>query len=97
LVYATGFLIAIGEASIGLLLLLGWLLRPALVAGALLMILLLFGVGLLQKWDIAALQLSYLAFYAALLATIRCDRFSIDGWRRHRKAGLRETSVEKKL
>ena len=82
LVYATGFLIAIGEAAIGLLLIVGWLLRPALVAGALLIILLLFGVCLLQKWDVASLQLTYLAFYAVLLATISNDRFSIDGWRR---------------
>jgi thiosulfate dehydrogenase (quinone) large subunit len=48
LVYATGYCIAIGEAIIGPLLVLGLWLHPALVAGSLLMILLLAGTCLLQ-------------------------------------------------
>jgi len=84
LVYATGYGIAIGEAIIGSLLVLGLFLRPTLVAGMLLMILLLFGVSLLEKWDIAGLQLTYIAFYAALLATASWDRYSVDGWRRRK-------------
>jgi thiosulfate dehydrogenase [quinone] large subunit len=87
LVYLTGYGIAIGEAIIGALLLLGIFLRPTLVAGMLLMLLLLSGVGLLQNWNIAALQLSYVAFYAALLATASWDRYSVDGWLRGRKKG----------
>jgi len=85
LVYASGYGIAIGEAVIGALLVLGLFLRPALVAGTLLMILLLFGVGLLEKWEVAALQLTYVAFYAGLLATVSWDRYSVDGWLRARK------------
>jgi thiosulfate dehydrogenase (quinone) large subunit len=85
LVYVTGYGIAIGEAIIGALLLLGLFLRPTLVAGMLLMLLLLSGVGLLQNWNIAALQLSYVAFYAALLATASWDRYSVDGLLRTRK------------
>ena len=42
------------------------------------MILLLSGTCLLQNWSVAGLQLGYLAFYAGLLATAACDRFSID-------------------
>ena len=79
LVYATGYCIAVGEAVIGTLLVLGLWLRPALTAGSLLMILLLAGTSLLQNWSVAGLQLGYLAFYAAVLATATCDRFSIDG------------------
>jgi len=85
LVYATGCGIAVGEAIVGSLLVAGLFLRPTLVAGMLLMILLLFGVSLLEKWDVAGMQLTYLAFYAALLATASWDRFSVDGWLRKRR------------
>ena len=78
LVYATGYGIVIGEAVVGTLLVVGFWLRPALVAGSLLMILLLSGTCLLQNWSVAGLQLGYLAYYAGLLATATCDRFSID-------------------
>jgi thiosulfate dehydrogenase (quinone) large subunit len=57
---------------------LGLWLRPALTSGSLLMILLLTGTCLLQDLSVAGLQLGYLAFYSALLATATCDRFSID-------------------
>ena len=77
--------IVIAEAIIGTFLLLGLFLRAALVAGSALMILLLFGVCLLQKWEVAGLQLTYLAIYAALLFTAEWDRFSIDHWRRNRR------------
>ena len=87
LVFATGCGIVIGETIIGALLVLGLWLRPALVGGMLLMILLLFGVSLLEKWEIAALQLTYVAFYAGLLATVSWDRYSVDGWLRGRKKG----------
>jgi thiosulfate dehydrogenase [quinone] large subunit len=82
LVYATGCGIAVAEVLIGTLLVLGLFLRLTLVAGTLLMMLLLFGVCLLQKWDLAGLQLSYVAFYAALLATAGWDRYSVDAMRR---------------
>lgn len=78
LVYVTGYGILIGEAVIGVLLILGFLLRPALVGGTLLMILLLTGTCLLQNWEIAGLQMVYLGFYAVLLATMSHDRYSLD-------------------
>jgi thiosulfate dehydrogenase [quinone] large subunit len=88
LVCAMGYGIPICEAVIGSLLALGLFLRPTLVAGTLLMIQLLFGVCLLEKWDIASVQLTYLGFYAALLATARWDRYSVDAWRRRKKEGI---------
>lgn len=84
LVYATGCGIATAEAVIGVLLVVGLFQRAAIAAGILLMMLLLFGVCLLQKWDVAGLQLIYLAYYAALLATAGWDRYSADAWRRGR-------------
>jgi thiosulfate dehydrogenase (quinone) large subunit len=81
LVYITGFGIAIGEAVIGTLLVFGLFLRPALVIGTLLMLLLIFGSTLTQQWEIVSVQMIYVAFYVGLLATVRYDRFSLDGIR----------------
>jgi thiosulfate dehydrogenase (quinone) large subunit len=84
LVYITGFAIAIGEAIIGTLLFLGLLLRPALVIGTLLMLLLIFGSTLIQQWDAVSVQMIDVAFYIGLLATVRYDRFSLDRLRQRR-------------
>jgi thiosulfate dehydrogenase (quinone) large subunit len=84
LVYITGFGIAIGEAVIGTLLFFGLLCRPTLVIGTLLMLLLIFGSALIQQWEIVSVQMIYVAFYAGLLATVRFDRFSLDGLRQRK-------------
>jgi|SRR5580658_9002430 thiosulfate dehydrogenase [quinone] large subunit len=81
-VQATAYLIPPGELLIGILLLAGLFLRPALIAGLLLMFQLLFGTSLLQQWAVVGLQLFYVAYYAALLATAGWDYYSVDGWRR---------------
>ncbi|MBB5350174.1 thiosulfate dehydrogenase [quinone] large subunit [Haloferula luteola] len=74
--------IAIAEALLGVLLLLGTFLRPTLIAGSLLMSLLLFGTCLIQNWNAAGIQMIYLAFYSVMLATAKFDAFSIDALRR---------------
>ena len=79
LVYITGCGIAIGEAIIGTLLFLGLFCRPVLVIGTLLMLLLIFGSALIQQWEIVSIQMTYIAFYVVLLATVRYDRFSLQG------------------
>ena len=84
LVYITGFGIAIGEAVIGTLLIFGLLLRPALVIGTLLMLLLIFGSAVSQQWEAVSVQLITVAFYTGLLATVRYDRFSLDGLRQRK-------------
>lgn len=81
-VLVTAWLIPPAELLIGLLVLLGLFLRPALVLGLLLMIQLMFGTCLIQQWQVAGLQLIYVAFYAALLATAGWDVYSLDRWRR---------------
>lgn len=81
LVTLSAYGIAISEAVIGILLLFGLFLRPTLVAGSLLMSLLLFGTCLIQNWSSAGIQMTYLAFYSVMLATMKYDRFSIDAWR----------------
>src|SRR5262249_38520822 len=79
LVYITGFGIAIGEALIGTLLVFGLLLRPTLVTGTLLMLVLIFGSTVTQQWETVSGKMIHVAFYVGLLATVRRDRFSLDG------------------
>jgi thiosulfate dehydrogenase (quinone) large subunit len=66
------------EAVLGLLVVIGLFTRVALSLGALLILVLTFGSCLLQNWDVAGLQLIYAAIYAALLAWVSADRFSLD-------------------
>jgi thiosulfate dehydrogenase (quinone) large subunit len=73
--------IVYGEAIIGLLVMIGFRLRIALVAGMCLMILLQMGTTLLADWNTAGTQLIYIALYAGLLAAIKYDALSIDVWR----------------
>ena len=82
LVSISAYGIVTAESVIGTLLLLGLWQRKALLAGGLLMWTLLFGVCLVQNWSAAGVQMVYLAFFAALLATLRHDKWSLDGWRR---------------
>jgi thiosulfate dehydrogenase [quinone] large subunit len=79
LVEFAGYGIVVGEASVGILLVLGLWVRFGLSAGLLLMILLEFGTCVRQDWNVAGLQLTYIALYAALLVTRQYDRFSVDG------------------
>jgi thiosulfate dehydrogenase (quinone) large subunit len=73
-----------GEAAIGTLLVFGLLLRPALVIGTMLMLLLIFGSTLTQQWEIISVQMIDVAFYVGLLATVRYDRFSLDRLRQRK-------------
>jgi thiosulfate dehydrogenase [quinone] large subunit len=86
LVEIAGYAIVLAECGIGLLVLLGLGLRGALVAGTVLMLVLEFGTCLRQDWNTAGTQLLYIGLYAALLATLHCDRYSADGCRRRTPA-----------
>jgi thiosulfate dehydrogenase [quinone] large subunit len=78
LLAATGFAIPFAELLLGGLLVIGFLTRPALIAGLLLMIVLTFGVCLAQDWPVASDQLIYMLVYAALLAFLPYDSYSLD-------------------
>jgi thiosulfate dehydrogenase [quinone] large subunit len=73
--------IVAAESIIGILLLLGLFLRPALIAGSVLMLALLFGVCLIWNWNAAGSQMLYVVFFTGLLATMKFDRYSVDAWR----------------
>jgi thiosulfate dehydrogenase [quinone] large subunit len=77
LVVVTAYAIPPVELVVGLGIVLGLLLRPALIAGGIEMWILLFGSCLIQQWDMAAFQLIYLLLLSLLLATLQHDRLSI--------------------
>ena len=72
------------ELIFGIVLIAGWYLRPALIGGTLFMVLLTFGVTLIQNWTVASEQMIYVAFFTILLATANWDRYSLDSTS-HRK------------
>ncbi|XXF79675.1 DoxX family membrane protein [Myxococcaceae bacterium GXIMD 01537] len=82
LVHAVSYGIPVAEAVIGVLLLLGLQARLALIAGTCLMLLLITGSCLSQNWSAAGIQMTYLGFYAVLLATLHHDGLSLASWRK---------------
>ena len=77
-VTVTAYAIPPLELAVGTLLVFGLFLRPALIIGTLLLCQLIFGSALTQQWDVAGIQLVYVAVYTALLATAGFDRYSAD-------------------
>jgi thiosulfate dehydrogenase [quinone] large subunit len=67
LVLATGYIVPCVELLIGILLISGLLVRHALVAALLLMLVLIFGVTMKQDWNVAGQQLLYALVLALLL------------------------------
>ena len=78
LTYSFALALPFAEALIGVLLLLGLFRRFALLLGGALMVALTFGTTLKQDWPSAGLQLIYALVYAALLAFLHHDRFTLD-------------------
>lgn len=85
LVHSFGFVLPFLEASIGALLLLGVQLRWTLVAGALLMVVLIFGSTLRGDFQIVGLQLIYAVVYFLLLFTRDYDGYSAGPLFRNRR------------
>ncbi|MGB7171730.1 MAG: DoxX family protein [Acidobacteriaceae bacterium] len=85
-VAAFALLLPWAETIVGLFVLLGAATRLALIGGALLMIVLTFGSGLVQDWPVAGIQLTYAIAYALLLFLRSYNGWSIDAWRQSRSA-----------
>lgn len=85
LVAGPAYLIPIVEFVVGLLLIVGLQTRKALIANFLLMMTLMFGVCLLQKWNIASSQLIYNIILFILLAGCSFNLISVDNWLSRRK------------
>ena len=86
LIAGPAYLIPIVEFAVGILLILGLQTRKALIANFLLMMTLMFGVCLLQKWDIAGSQLIYNIILFILLAGCSFNLISVDNWLSRRKS-----------
>ena len=76
------FLIPPVELISGFLMTIGLLTRKAIIAGFALMITLIFGTCLLQKWDVAGSQLIYCLVFFVLLAGCSLNAISVDQFMR---------------
>jgi thiosulfate dehydrogenase [quinone] large subunit len=73
-----GLLLPFLETAIGLLLIVGYWTRWALVAGALLIVALVFGTALRSDWQTLSVQMLYAIIYYLLLAGRTYDYFALD-------------------
>jgi thiosulfate dehydrogenase [quinone] large subunit len=78
LVTLFGNVLPFAEAGLGLLLLLGLFTRPALVGTMLLIMTLVFGSSLLEKWSLVGDQMVYGLFIFALLLQAHRNRLCLD-------------------
>ena len=74
-----GYAIPIIELVLGLMLIVGFGTRAALVAGAVFMMALTVGVTSNQQWDVAGQQLLYSLVFFILLFYLEWNHLSIDG------------------
>lgn len=66
------------ELITGLLLLSGLFTKTALVTGTSIMLALIFGSCLIEKWEFVSFQMFYGLFFSLLLAYIQYNRYSLD-------------------
>ncbi|GAA4435717.1 hypothetical protein GCM10023091_12690 [Ravibacter arvi] len=78
LVLPFGYLIALGEFIVGLLVLLGLFTRAAAFAGGLLMVLLIVGTSLVENWGAIPSQLLHAAFFIVLLQFGEANSWAVD-------------------
>lgn len=78
LVSVFGYVLPWMEATVGLLVLLGFLTRYALTGGALLILMLTFGTALRQDWETAGVQLIYALVFCLLLVFRERNSLSLD-------------------
>lgn len=72
------YILPIAEFSIGTLLLLGLFTKPSLIAGAVVMLILLFGTSMIENWEAIPSQLIHIAFFALLLHFIDYNSWAFD-------------------
>ena len=75
-----GWALPFAEGMIGLLLVLGWRTRQALMAGGRVMARLIAGTSLRSDWPTVGIQMVYSALYFFLLRDASHNGFSLDGW-----------------
>jgi len=78
-VHGFGMVLPAVEGLLGLLLMIGWKTRTALIGASLLMMVLTFGSSLVQDWSAAGTQLMYALIFSVLLFLRRYNGWSLDG------------------
>ena len=74
----SSYMIPFGELVIGILLILGLFTSRALLLGAILIVLLVFGSGVKENWNIMSSQMIYAIFFFILSYFIELNKYSID-------------------
>mgnify|MGYP002664590446 FL=1 len=82
LVSLSSYMIPFAELIIGVLLILGLFTSRALLLGALLITILVFGSGLQENWNVMSSQMIYAIFFFILSYLIELNRFSLDNLRK---------------
>jgi len=72
------YVLPLAEFGIGLFLLFGLFTRPALIAGGLTMVLLIFGTAMIENWEALPSQLIHAAFFALLLQFVQYNDWAVD-------------------
>jgi len=85
-VTAWGSVLPFLEFSIGLLLILGLFTYRASIAGAIVIIILLFGSCLIENWDWTGMQMIYALFFYFLISNVEKNSWSIDNLIRKKNA-----------
>lgn len=78
LVTPFSYFVPIAEFVVGLLLLAGLFTRFAAIAGALVMVALIFGSCMVENWDWIPSQLIHVAFFAVLLQYVSSNAWAVD-------------------
>ena len=78
LILPFSYVLPIAEFTIGLLLLTGLFTKPAAFAGALVMLILLFGTAMIENWEAIPSQLLHLIFFAVLLQFMNNNGYALD-------------------
>ncbi|ACB51356.1 hypothetical protein cce_2006 [Crocosphaera subtropica ATCC 51142] len=73
------------ELIVGALITVGFLTRSALIVCFILMIILMYGITMIQNWDGASSQLIYNIVLFILLAGVNFNRFSVDNWLKNQR------------
>ncbi|WP_286857373.1 MULTISPECIES: DoxX family membrane protein [Sphingobacterium] len=72
------YVLPVAEFTVGLFLLIGLFTKPALIMGAGILLILLFGTAMIENWEALPSQLLHLAFFALLLQFIQSNSWALD-------------------
>ena len=78
LIVPFSYVLPLAEFLVGILLFTGLFTRPALMVGAIIMIVLIFGTAMIENWEALPSQLIHVAFYAVLLQFSQFNYWALD-------------------